>query len=78
MRLNRLVQNLLDTTRLEFGAMQVKAEFCDVQDVIGTALAQLGPAVRERQINTRAPCGTGNRSCLRLLPAELRPDSVAE
>jgi two-component system sensor histidine kinase KdpD len=37
-RLNRLVGNLLDMTRVEAGAIQVRREPCDVLDVIGTAL----------------------------------------
>ncbi len=41
-RLNRLVGNLLDMTRLEAGALRVARQPCDIQDVIGTALAQLG------------------------------------
>ena len=39
-RLNRLVGNLLDMTRLEAGAMRVRKQLCDVQDVIGSALVQ--------------------------------------
>ena len=37
-RLNRLVQNLLDMTRLEGGAARPRMEPCDVNDVIGAAL----------------------------------------
>jgi two-component system, OmpR family, sensor histidine kinase KdpD len=40
-RLNRLVGNLLDMTRLEAGALQIKREPCDVDDVIGTAVEQM-------------------------------------
>ena len=40
-RLNRLVGNLLDMTRIEAGALKVAREPCDVQDVIGAALEQL-------------------------------------
>jgi len=40
-RLNRLVGNLLDMTRLESGALQVKREACDAQDLIGAALGQM-------------------------------------
>jgi two-component system sensor histidine kinase KdpD len=54
-RLNRLVQNLLDTTRLEFGAVPIKVESCDIQDLIGTALAQLGESARKRQIAVEIP-----------------------
>ena len=49
-RLNRLVGNLLDMTRLESGALQVKREPCDVQDLIGAALGQMEDRLMERQI----------------------------
>jgi two-component system sensor histidine kinase KdpD len=49
-RLNRLVGNLLDMTRLESGALQVKREPCDVQDLIGAALGQMEDRLLERQI----------------------------
>jgi two-component system sensor histidine kinase KdpD len=49
-RLNRLVGNLLDMTRLESGALQVKREPCDVQDLIGAALGQMEDRFMERQI----------------------------
>jgi two-component system sensor histidine kinase KdpD len=54
-RLNRFVGNLLDMTRLEAGAMRIRIEPCDVQDVIGAALAQLGEAGRQRSIAIDAP-----------------------
>jgi len=38
-RLNRFVANLLDMTRLEAGALKLRLEPCDVQDLIGCALA---------------------------------------
>ena len=38
-RLNRLVGNLLDMTRLEAGAMKIKLGAGDVQEVIGAALS---------------------------------------
>jgi two-component system sensor histidine kinase KdpD len=50
-RLDRLVRDLLDMTRLEGSAIHIKKEPCDVQDVVGAALAQLGQAVRLRGIS---------------------------
>lgn len=41
-RLNRLVGNLLDMTRLEAGAMRLQLQPSDMQDAIGSALEQLG------------------------------------
>ncbi len=54
-RLNRLVGNLLDMTRLEAGAMKVRLEPGDVQDAIGTALQQLGPRLVNREVQIDVP-----------------------
>ena len=40
-RLNRLVENLLDMSRLESGRLQLKREWCDLNDLIGVAVKQL-------------------------------------
>lgn len=50
-RLNWLVQNLLDMTRLEGGAIRVRTKSCDVHDVIGAALHQLGEAAHGHPVN---------------------------
>jgi two-component system sensor histidine kinase KdpD len=49
-RLNRLLGNLLDLSRLESGSVRVRTDPCDVQDVTGAALEQLGPAVCGRDV----------------------------
>lgn len=49
-RLNRVVGNLLDMTRLEAGGIGVRLEPADVQDVLGTAFEHLGGATRGRDI----------------------------
>ncbi len=56
-RLNRLFGNLLDLSRLEAGALRIRKDPCDVQDLIGAALEQLGVRRREpsRSIVTIAP-----------------------
>ena len=54
-RLNRLVGNLLDMTRLEAGAVRVQAEPCDVQDVIGSALEQLESRKEGHPITVNIP-----------------------
>ena len=36
--------------QLEGGALHLNTEQCDIQDVIGTAINQLGEAARQRQI----------------------------
>ena len=50
-KLNRLVQNLLDMSRLEGGAIHVKTEPCDVHDVIGAALEQIGEPARQHPVS---------------------------
>lgn len=54
-RLNRLVGNLLNMTRIEAGAIRIAWELEDVQDVIGSALEQLKSHVEGRQIRIDVP-----------------------
>lgn len=54
-RLNQLVGNLLDMTRLEAGALTIRREPCDVQDVIGAALGQLGSRLHDRAVRVGLP-----------------------
>jgi len=55
-RLNWLVQNLLDMTRLEGGAIRMKTQPCDVHDVVGAALRQLGEVAQGHPVSvTIAP-----------------------
>jgi two-component system sensor histidine kinase KdpD len=54
-RLNRLVGNLLDMTRLEAGALKVKRETCDVEDVIGTAVGLMDERLVGRNIQINVP-----------------------
>jgi two-component system sensor histidine kinase KdpD len=54
-RLNRLVGNLLSMTRIESGAIKLNREPGDIQDVIGTALEQLGTRVAEHEIKVNIP-----------------------
>jgi two-component system sensor histidine kinase KdpD len=49
-RLNRLVGNLLDITRLEAGAMRLHRVACDVQELIGSSLEQIGIPLKNRQV----------------------------
>ena len=41
-RLHRLMNNLLNVTRLQSGASRVKVEPCDILDVLGAALEEIG------------------------------------
>ena len=56
-RLNRLVANLLDMTRLEAGAMQVKREPCDVEDLIGASIGQMEERLAGRTVTISVPDG---------------------
>ncbi len=49
-RMNRLVGNLLNMTRLEAGAMQVTKQPGDIQDAIGTALENYEETLQERTV----------------------------
>ncbi|MFZ0548834.1 MAG: sensor histidine kinase KdpD [Candidatus Promineifilaceae bacterium] len=55
LRLNRLVGNLLDMTRLESGAMKVVCQPNDVQDFVGATLAQMTNRLRGHEINRTIP-----------------------
>jgi two-component system sensor histidine kinase KdpD len=52
-RLNRLVENLLDMSRLDAGRLQLKLEWCDMGDVIGVALRRLAAVIGERPVAVR-------------------------
>ena len=49
-RLNRFVGNLLDMMRLESGAIELKREWVEIGDVIGTALSRLSRALGQHQL----------------------------
>ena len=49
-RLNRFVGNLLDMTRLESGAIKLKEEMNDVQELVGCALASLEHRIGGRKV----------------------------
>lgn len=55
LRLNRLVGNLLDMTRLESGAMKVVRRPNDVQDFVGATLAQMPIRLKDRIVNRIIP-----------------------
>ncbi len=50
-RLNRLVENLLDMTRLEAGNIKMRLEPGDLQDVIGAALAHLDEQFKNHPVS---------------------------
>ncbi|MCM2258687.1 MAG: DUF4118 domain-containing protein, partial [Vicinamibacteria bacterium] len=54
-RLNRLVTNLLDMTRLESGAVVLERDWHSLEELVGAALARLGPAADGRRIRIDLP-----------------------
>jgi two-component system sensor histidine kinase KdpD len=54
-RLNRLVQNLLEMTRLEAGALVPQTAWHSVEEVVGAALGRFGKSLAERPVTTRIP-----------------------
>jgi two-component system sensor histidine kinase KdpD len=54
-RLNRLVGNLLDMTRLESGAMRVRREASDIQDLVGSSLEEVNFRLGNRKLVVDIP-----------------------
>jgi two-component system, OmpR family, sensor histidine kinase KdpD len=54
-RLNRLVGNLLDMSRVEAGALHVLRESGEIAEVIGAALEQLSGPLKQRPLPLRVP-----------------------
>ena len=55
LRLNRLVRNLLDMTRLDSGALRVRKQPQPLEEVVGTALNRLDDRFRDRDVGTNIP-----------------------
>jgi two-component system sensor histidine kinase KdpD len=54
-RLNRLVQNLLEMTRLESGALQLHRDWHPVEEVVGAALGRLAKTLGTRRVSVSIP-----------------------
>ncbi len=54
-RLDRLMKNLLDMTRLETGAVQLRKEWHPLDEVVGAARARLGKRLEGHRVQTRFP-----------------------
>jgi two-component system, OmpR family, sensor histidine kinase KdpD len=54
-RLNRLVANLLDQTRLESGALRPRLDWCDAADLINSAIADARDALAGRPLEVSVP-----------------------
>jgi two-component system sensor histidine kinase KdpD len=57
LRLNRLVGNLLDMTRLESGHMKLRLEWCDLADLVSVALRQLEKELAHHPVANHLPRG---------------------
>jgi two-component system sensor histidine kinase KdpD len=47
-RMNRVITNLLDMVRLETGIFKFKRTLCDIQDIVGVALNEMGDVLQDR------------------------------
>jgi two-component system sensor histidine kinase KdpD len=54
-RLNRLVSNLLDMTRLEAGSLQLQRDWHSLEELVGTALARLEGPMQDRKVTVSIP-----------------------
>lgn len=54
-RLNRFVQNLLDMTRLGYGALQVNREWSDLREIAGRAIRRLGKVLQFYEMDLAVP-----------------------
>jgi two-component system sensor histidine kinase KdpD len=54
-RLNRYVQNLLDMTRLAYGALQPSREWSDIRELVGRAIKRVAKLARGHKIDHELP-----------------------
>jgi two-component system, OmpR family, sensor histidine kinase KdpD len=54
-RLNRLVTNLLDMTRLESGSLQLGKDWQSLEELVGTALGRVERELEGRRVDVRIP-----------------------
>ncbi|TMV43925.1 DUF4118 domain-containing protein [Paenibacillus mesophilus] len=55
LRMNRLVKNLLGMVQLESGMLRLRKNWCDVEDLIGVALAQVKDFQQHRKLWVQLP-----------------------
>jgi two-component system sensor histidine kinase KdpD len=54
-RMERIINNLLDMTRLESGGLALKKEWQPLQEVVGAALQHVGKRLGTREVKTNLP-----------------------
>ena len=73
-RMDRLINNLLDMTRLESGGLHLKKEWHPLQEIIGSALNHIDYRLKKpvccREHPRRPPPGTNRRCRLRTSPGQ--------
>ena len=53
--LNRIIKNVLDMTRLESGAIQVKKEWQSLEEIVGVVLNRLGDRLNDHPVTVKLP-----------------------
>ena len=54
-RLNFVVENLLDTSRLGSGVFQLKREWCDIRDIVSISMERLGRVLEQHKVRLDIP-----------------------
>jgi two-component system sensor histidine kinase KdpD len=54
-RLTRVIQNLLEATRLESRGVQIQKEACPLEEVVGSALERLEKSLGDRKVTVALP-----------------------
>ncbi|MFO0675569.1 MAG: sensor histidine kinase KdpD [Polyangiaceae bacterium] len=54
-RLDRIVRNLLDMTRVDAGVLRVTKEWHSIEEIVGSALARIGPRIGDRVVSLDVP-----------------------
>jgi len=56
-RMNRFTSNLLDMTRLESGVLKPNVDWCDMQDIVGVAIREIGDILQKHKLQIYIPAG---------------------
>ena len=70
-RLNRLVENLLNMTRLEAGSVHLNLGPCDLQDLIGSVLQQFSMRLKDHPLHLEVPDDLPTVTCDAMLIAQV-------
>lgn len=70
-QLNRLVENLLNMTRLEAGSVHLNLGSCDIQDLIGSVLQQFSSRIKDHPLHLEIPDNLPTITCDAILIAQV-------